>query len=81
MIMNEYGILVLPDVKGGSLSGFGLIEINLTIFANTWGLYQEEIAVDVLDVPCFTFSLLIEVVGCPVIIPMMYNFPKVPIMR
>ncbi|KAJ8918572.1 hypothetical protein NQ315_013077, partial [Exocentrus adspersus] len=70
MITNEYGILVLPDSKEGNLISFGLVEVNLTVFSNTWGIYQEEIAVDVPDIPCFTFSLLVEVVGCPVSYPL-----------
>lgn len=82
MVINEYGILVLPNIQETDLLGFRLIEVNLTIFANTWGIYQEEITIDVPDVPCFTFSLLIEAVGCPVILPMAMNtITSIPIIR
>ncbi|KAJ8940552.1 hypothetical protein NQ318_003395 [Aromia moschata] len=39
MMMNDYGILVMPDVENGSVSGRELIHVNLLVYATTWGIY------------------------------------------
>ncbi|CAH1156241.1 unnamed protein product [Phaedon cochleariae] len=73
LIGTEFGILVLPQVEKGSLAPYGLAEINIWIFANTYGIYSEEISIDIPDIPTFSFTLLMEVIGNPVVFPMTLN--------
>lgn len=66
LVKSDYGILVHPTKDSGKISSYGWSKIDMTIFANTWGIYLEEIAVDIGDIQCYTFSLIIEIIGAPV---------------
>ncbi|KAG5866401.1 hypothetical protein JTB14_025991 [Gonioctena quinquepunctata] len=79
---NEYGILVLPELENGELAGFKYAAIDIWIYANTYGIYSEEIIVDIPEIPAFGFSLLIEVVGSPIALSMALNsLTECPIIR
>ncbi|XP_074041230.1 deleted in lung and esophageal cancer protein 1 isoform X2 [Leptinotarsa decemlineata] len=82
LICNEYGILVFLDVENGPLPKYGSVGINIWIYANTFGIYSEEVMIEIPEIPAFSFSLLIDVVGCPIVFPMALNsLTKNPIMR
>ncbi|VEN46992.1 unnamed protein product, partial [Callosobruchus maculatus] len=71
-----------PDIEHGELKGFGWTKVNLWIYANTWGIYSEDVIIDLLDTPSFCFSLLIDVTGIPVEFPMALNaITKYPTVR
>lgn len=59
---SNYGIFVNPMKEHGKISKFGWTKIDFTIFANTWGIYLEEVTIDIGDIQCYAFSLIIEVV-------------------
>ncbi|VEN53979.1 unnamed protein product [Callosobruchus maculatus] len=82
LIDKDNGILVQPDIEHGELKGFGWTKVNLWIYANTWGIYSEDVIIDLLDTPSFCFSLLIDVTGIPVEFPMALNaITKYPTVR
>ncbi|CAH1969264.1 unnamed protein product [Acanthoscelides obtectus] len=82
LIDTDHGILVQPDIEHSDLKGFGWIKLNLWIYANTWGIYLEEIIVDIEDTPSFSFALLIDVTGIPIEFPMAKNaITKYPTVR
>nr|CAI5824907.1 unnamed protein product [Callosobruchus analis] len=82
LIDNDNGILVQPDIEHRELKGFGWMKVNLWIYANTWGIYSEDVIIDLLDTPSFCFSLLIDVTGIPVEFPMALNaITKYPVVR
>lgn len=78
----EYGILVQPEIASGELDSFQTAKIDIWIYANTYGIYSEEIFVDLLEMPSYHFSMLIEVVGSPLELPMAVNcITKYPTIR
>lgn len=66
MLNSDYGIFVHPTKETGKISRYGWSKLDMTIYANTWGIYLEEVAVDIEDIQCYTFSLIIEIIGGPV---------------
>lgn len=57
-------------------------EIDIWIYANTWGVYVEEIVIEVKDIAPFCFSMIIEVVGSPIEFPFALNsLHDIPILR
>lgn len=63
---SDYGILVHPTKETGKILRYGWVKLDMTIYANTWGIYLEEVVVDIGDIQCYTFSLVIEIAGGPV---------------
>lgn len=55
------------------IEGHGALEIDLWIYANTWGIYLEEVVVEVNDIQPFCFSMLIQVMGLPIEYPIARN--------
>lgn len=51
----------------------GQMEIDVWVYANTWGLYLDEIVIDISGLTPFCASLLVEVIGSPITIPMAQN--------
>lgn len=80
LINPKNGILVHPVKETGKITKFGWNKLDLVIYANTWGIYLEEVAIDIEDIQCYTFSLIIEVTGS-IFFPMGLNalteFPAV----
>lgn len=80
-MIEKCGILVHPEVECGKLNPQELLLANIWIYANTWGIYAEEIVIDIEEIVCFTFSLIIEVVSCPLQIPFgigaITNYPTI----
>lgn len=61
---NGIVVKVCPPYK--QFYGRQEIEIDIWIYANTWGVYVEEIVVEIKDIPPFCFSVIIEVIGSPI---------------
>ncbi|CAG9829991.1 unnamed protein product [Diabrotica balteata] len=68
-----HGIVVQPDIQEDQIEGYCALRIDFWIYANTFGIYTEEIIVEVSEIPDYHFSMIIEVVGCPVQIPLALN--------
>ncbi|XP_060527900.1 uncharacterized protein LOC132702970 [Cylas formicarius] len=73
-MLSEYGILIYVETDGGSLGAFEFIPINVLIYSNTFGTYVEDIVVDIDNVIYFEFSVIVEVVGCPLYLPMFQTY-------
>lgn len=59
-----------------------VILIDLYIYANTWGIYVEEVVIEIKDIPPFCFSMIIEVVGSPIEYPFALNtLQELPTLR
>lgn len=58
------------------------IEIDIWIYANTWGVYIEEVVIELKDVPPFCLSIIVEVIGSPVEFPFALNsLHETPVLR
>lgn len=68
-----YGIVIEPEKPFGGLVGDEVIQVNLWIYANTFGVYLEEVIVEINDLTPFCFNLIVEVVGLPIELPFAVN--------
>ncbi|XP_050304849.1 uncharacterized protein LOC126742262 [Anthonomus grandis grandis] len=69
-MIKDYGILIQPESESGLMHSQELVIVDIWIYANTWGAYVEEIIVDIENIPSFCFSLVVQVVGCPLQLPL-----------
>jgi hypothetical protein len=67
------GIVIEPLRRFGNMVPYEVVEIDLWIYANTWGKYLEEVIVEINDLTPFCFNLIVEVVGLPVEFPFARN--------
>ncbi|KAF2903634.1 hypothetical protein ILUMI_02541 [Ignelater luminosus] len=72
-INGNFGIVVKPKPEKKLLAAHGSVEIDIWVYANTWGIYVEEILIEVNDIIPFCFSLLIQIVGIPIEFPITLN--------
>ncbi|KAF5296355.1 hypothetical protein FQR65_LT10247 [Abscondita terminalis] len=72
-INTKYGIMVKFNPPFGCVSCLETVEVDLWVYANTWGVYIEEAIICINDIQPFTFNLLIEVVGIPIEYPILLN--------
>ncbi|KAL3267965.1 hypothetical protein HHI36_007102 [Cryptolaemus montrouzieri] len=69
----RHGIVVIPDIEKGLLECGEVVQINIWIYATTWGIYAEEVVVNINNITPFYFNVFIEVNGAPVEFPMAVN--------
>ncbi|GJQ87786.1 hypothetical protein Trydic_g18642 [Trypoxylus dichotomus] len=67
------GIVLKIEQSNNSIGAYERIEIDVWVYANTWGLYLDEILIDISQLTPFCVSVLIEVVGLPVQFPIAQN--------
>ncbi|RZC37459.1 uncharacterized protein BDFB_003375 [Asbolus verrucosus] len=68
-----YGITIEPERPSGDMVPYEMVEIDLWIYANTWGKYLEEVIVEINDLTPFCFNLIVDVVGSPLEFPFARN--------
>ncbi|XP_057667752.1 uncharacterized protein LOC130900858 isoform X2 [Diorhabda carinulata] len=69
----NHGILVQPEVDSKKIEPHSIVRLDFWIYANTFGIYTEEVVIEIEELPMYYFSLLIEIVGCPIQVPMALN--------
>ncbi|KRT79609.1 hypothetical protein AMK59_7462, partial [Oryctes borbonicus] len=67
------GIVIKIEQTKNSIGAYENIKIDVWVYANTWGLYLDEIVIDISQLTPFCASLLVEVVGLPVEFPIAQN--------
>lgn len=73
---NPYGIIIEPEQNDTNLKANSIIKVCLLVYAKVWGIYIDEIVVELQNLPFFTFSLILEVVGSPIEFPIALNTNK-----
>lgn len=82
LTLSGVGIVVKVSPTYANIDSNGMLEIDLWIYANTWGIYLEEVVVEVNDLQPFCFNVLIEVIGLPIEYPIALNaIRNEPILR
>lgn len=80
--MNEYGIVIVVKDEKGPLGPKESKMVEILLYSETWGIYLEEVGITVGELPEFSFSILVEVLGTPIEYPILKNAPiKDPIIR
>lgn len=67
------GIAIKVEPPHGEIHEEKSVEIDISVYANTWGIYIEEIMIEINDIAPFCLKLLIEVVGLPLEYPIALN--------
>lgn len=81
-MIGDYGILIHPEIESGPIKPYEMISVDIWIYTNTWGIYVEEIIVDIANIVSFSFSLIVEVIGSPLELPIgMGTIRKYPTIR
>lgn len=81
-MITEYGIMIQPERETGYIKPNELVSVDIWVYANTWGIYVEEIVIDLENIVPFSFSMIVEFVGCPLEIPHAIGcITKYPIIR
>lgn len=76
------GIVVQISPTYKQIYGRQVTEIDIWIYANTWGVYIEEVVIEMKDIPPFCLSMVVEVIGSPVEFPFALNtLHDTPILR
>lgn len=65
--------MVILDIEKGTLKFGEVIQINVWIYATTWGIYTEEIVVNINNITPYYFNVFVEVTGQPVEFPIAKN--------
>ncbi|CAG9763662.1 unnamed protein product [Ceutorhynchus assimilis] len=68
-MIDHSGIVIQPETESSYMKANELVTVDIWIYAKTWGIYVDEIIIDIKDIIPFSFSLIIEVTGCPLELP------------
>lgn len=66
---HPYGILIDCEKSAGQINANDISKVTVFVYAKTWGIYLDEITVELQDLPCFTFSIIVEVQRSPIEFP------------
>ncbi|KAK9877064.1 hypothetical protein WA026_016090 [Henosepilachna vigintioctopunctata] len=69
----KQGIVLICDTGKGNLKNDEVIQLTVWLYATTWGIYTEEIVVNINDIVPFYFTVIIEVNGAPIEFPIARN--------
>ncbi|XP_046744283.1 uncharacterized protein LOC124410163 [Diprion similis] len=76
------GVVLVIEPTNGSLARYETVSVDIYVYADTWGVYIDEIAVSIAGLPDYIFGVCIEVIGSPVTYPICKNgIHEIPTMR
>lgn len=71
--MNDTGFLIMPSIDKTHIDPFEKIKIDIYVYAHTWGVYCDEVTMEINDCLPFAFNVIARVVGMPVEFPFAIN--------
>ncbi|GLH04525.1 uncharacterized protein GBIM_10216, partial [Gryllus bimaculatus] len=66
-ILKGNGIVVFVNQQSKNLKPYDSIDVELIVYANTWGIYNETIVCNITGLPTFYIKLTVEVQGQPLL--------------
>ena len=77
-----HGIYIKHDPAHDVLKSHGKVNVDVWVYANTWGYYLDEIVIEIGEIEPFRASIIVEVVGSPLELPFARNtIREEPILR
>ncbi|XP_046619461.1 uncharacterized protein LOC124304828 [Neodiprion virginianus] len=67
------GIVLVIEPTDGPLAPYETVPVDIYVYADTWGVYIDEIVVSIAGLPDYIFGVCIEVIGSPVTYPICKN--------
>lgn len=76
------GVVLVIEPVNGNLTPYETIAIDIYVYADTWGVYVDEITVAITGLPDYIFGVCIQVIGSPIAYPIcITGINKTPILR
>lgn len=70
------------EPKSGDLGPRETVPIDIYVYADTWGVYVDEVTVSIVGLPDYVFGVCIQVVGSPIEYPISKNgMNRTPVLR
>lgn len=60
------GIVIYVDPLNSDIGPFKAIPVDIYIFADTWGIYVDELEINITGLPQYTIGICAQVVGSPI---------------
>ncbi|XP_053970798.1 uncharacterized protein LOC128872293 [Hylaeus volcanicus] len=60
------GVVIYVDPLNSDMGPFEAIPVNIYVFADTWGIYVDELDIDITGLPRYTLSVCVQVVDPPI---------------
>ncbi|KOC63253.1 Deleted in lung and esophageal cancer protein 1 [Habropoda laboriosa] len=60
------GVVIYIDPLNSEIGPFQAIPIDVYVFADTWGIYVDEVEINITGLPQYTIGICVQVVGSPV---------------
>lgn len=69
--MTAHGLVIIVEPNNGKLIAKSTNIIKLSVYAETWGHYFEELKIEVKNIPIFYINLAIKVISSPIEYPIL----------
>ncbi|PSN30854.1 hypothetical protein C0J52_16136 [Blattella germanica] len=73
MIQEKAGIVIKVEPSSSELGPYEVISVNIWVYADTWGIYTDQIVCHISGLSPFYVELKVHVVGFPLSFPMSYG--------
>lgn len=60
------GIVIYVDPVNSDLGPFNAIPVDIYVFADTWGIYVDELEINITGLPLYSIGICVQVVGLPI---------------
>ncbi|XP_031772308.1 uncharacterized protein LOC100865195 [Apis florea] len=60
------GIVIYVDPLNSDIGPFKAISVDIYVFADTWGIYMDELEINIIGLPKYTVGICVQVVGSPI---------------
>ncbi|KAK9306857.1 hypothetical protein QLX08_002727 [Tetragonisca angustula] len=60
------GIVIYVDPLNSNIGPFKAVSVDIYIFADTWGIYVDELEINVTGLPQYAIGICVQVVGSPI---------------
>ncbi|XP_076287282.1 uncharacterized protein LOC143212392 [Lasioglossum baleicum] len=62
----DSGIIIHVDPLSFNLDPFAAVPVDIYVFADTWGVYIDELEISITGLPRYTLAICVQVVGQPI---------------
>ncbi|XP_076170822.1 LOW QUALITY PROTEIN: uncharacterized protein LOC143148405 [Ptiloglossa arizonensis] len=63
---SESGVVIYVDPSNSDIGPFEAVPVDVYVFADTWGIYIDELDIDITGLPRFALAVCVQVVESPI---------------
>ncbi|CAL7935610.1 unnamed protein product [Xylocopa violacea] len=60
------GVVIYLDPLNSDIGPFSAVSVDIFVFADTWGIYVDELEINITGLPQYTIGICVQVVGSPI---------------